>query len=106
MIHLSTQEDIDGFQKAQKERILASFNHEEDPKKVKLVTKDEFEKSHPADQFEIYSLSALHKFRQDLLKADGVSEPEAVFRQATSDLKAWMVTDMGKKNLMFTKKKA
>jgi hypothetical protein len=105
MIHLSTQGDIDNFKKAQKERILSAFNHEED-KSAKLVTKEEFEKACPTDQFEIYTLKKIDQFRNDLKKAEDVSDPDAVFKAACADLKPWLVVHEGKRDVVFTRKKS
>jgi hypothetical protein len=98
--------DIKEYQKNQRAQIYDSFkNAGDDARSALLITKSEFEVKFPTDQYERYSLSAVHKFREDISKSEEVTDKDAAFKDATKDLKSYVVTNEGKKAIVFVRKK-
>ncbi len=106
MIQLSNQGDIDENKRSQKLRILDSFKQAApNPKTAIAITKAEFDEKYPEVQWERYTLGAIHKFRQDIQKAEGIDDKDEAFKKATSDLKSFIVHGDGKKVIVFLRKK-
>lgn len=106
MIHLSNQGDIDSHKKDQKVRILDSFKQAApNPKLALAITKAELDEKYPESAWERYTLQSLHRFRQDIQKAEDVEDKEDAFKKATADLKPFIVHGDGKKVITFLRKK-
>lgn len=105
-IELSNAEDIKQYQKAKKAQIWETFNKAgENPREATLITKAELDEQYPDESFERYSIGSLSKFRQDLVKAEGVQDKDAAFKEATKGLLPFVVQDGQKKAIVFVRKK-
>ncbi len=98
-------QEVADHQKAKKAQIYSSFKKATEDSFARPIAKSEFETQYPADKFEIYSLAAVDKFRQDILKADDVADKDEAFKKATVDLKPFIVHGDGKKVIVFTREK-
>lgn len=98
-------QEVADYQKAKKAQILNSFKKGTDDSFAKPITKAEFETEYPVDKFEIYSLQAVDKFRQELNKAEDIADKDDAFKKATVDLKPFIVHGDGKKVIVFTREK-
>lgn len=98
---------IKEFQKTQKLRLVGQYiqKAEESTGTAKLITKAEFDEQYPEKSFERYSLQSVNKFREELMKAEGVDNPEDAFIKATKDLKHFVVQSEGNKAILFVRKK-
>ena len=106
MIRLSSQDDIESARRAQKVRILDSFHQATpNPKTALAITKAEFDEKYPEAEWERYSLANLHKFRQDIQKAEDIENKDEIFKSMTADLRPFIVHNEGKKVIVFTRKK-
>ncbi len=103
MIQLPNHEEREAHVKEQKAKILAAYTNA--PKTATVLNKAEFEEQYPADKFEVYTLEAVDKFRQDLIKAEDVEDKDSAFKSATADLKPFVVHADGKQSIMFARKK-
>lgn len=97
-------EKIQQHKSEQKARIYKSFaESDEDSKNAKLITKADFESNFPLEQYEVYSLGSIQKFRDDLQKSENYSDE--MFKAATKGLEHFIVQHEGNKVIMFTRKK-
>lgn len=97
---------IEDHKRSQKAKIYGAFNKATEPSKLAVpIAKGDFDTQYPADKFEFYSLAAVDKFRQDIMKADDVEDKDAAFKKATEDLKAHVVHSEGQKAIVFTREK-
>lgn len=98
--------NIKAAQKEQRQRIWDNFAHET-PKEggAELITKALIDEQYPESEWERYSLPSLNKFREELTKAEGVSDPNVAFVEATKDLKHLLLADGGKQVPVFVRKK-
>ena len=64
-------QEIQQFQSGRKSQIVDSFVVPEDKGAAQIISKGDFEEAYPLDKFEVYSIQALTKFREDLMKAEG-----------------------------------
>jgi molecular chaperone DnaK (HSP70) len=108
MIQSERIDEIREFYKAGTERILKAFG--EDPKKkvAETITKADLDDQFPIAEYERYSVSSLHKFREDLtkgLKDAELEKANADFVAVTSGLKVFQVVHEGVKDFVFTRKK-
>lgn len=103
MIQLSNQEEREAHFKSQKAKIAQAYS--KNTKTATVLTKAEFEEQFPAEKFEIFTLGAVDKFRNDLNKAEDIEDKEGAFKNATSDLKAFVVHSSGKESIMFVRDK-
>lgn len=95
-------DEIKTYQKAKRDQILKAFGNVEDNSSARLITKAEFEEEYPSDTHEIYSLSALDRFRKELSKAEG---SDSLFVEATKGLKSLVIENEGKRAIVFVRKK-
>lgn len=105
MIELNNGKDIKDYHARKRAQIAESFKQVEDAGAAKLITKAEFDELYPAENFERYSVHSLNSFRESISKAEGIENPDEAFKQATKDLKGMVVTDSGKKAIVFVRKK-
>ncbi len=96
-------EHIANHKEEVKARILSHYNTIEKSKDAHVITKSDFEIAFPKEQFEIYSLEAIDKFRDDLQKANDDFEP--LFKEATKDLQSFIVHGDQKRVIMFVRNK-
>lgn len=73
MIHLSTQDGIRDFHKAQSGRIADNYNRR-DVLVEKAISIEEFVDQYPIEKYQIYSPSAINKFVNDFAKSENVDE--------------------------------
>lgn len=99
-IETESAQEIKNHQKAKKDQILKSFGVS--PKEARLITKAELDEQYPKETYERYSLSTIHKFRTDLMKAEGGSDE--LFKEATRGLESF-VMEGDKKAIVFVRKK-
>lgn len=93
-------------QRAKKAQIYNSFKQAVDPSKLaQPISKAEFEEQFPVEKFELYTLTAVDQFRQEILKAEDVTDKDGAFQKATEDLKPFIVHGEGKRVIMFTREK-
>lgn len=105
-IELSNQEDIQAHQRQKKAQIFDAFNKTvESNREARLITKAEMEEDYPLDQFEYYPLSAIHKFRQEILKADDVEDKDGAFKEATAGLQSFVVQNGKEQSIVFVRRK-
>lgn len=97
-------DDIKKAQSEQRARILKNFKNI-DEKTAVLITKADFESEYPKDKFEWYSPQSLTKFRTELSKAEGVTNADEAFKQATTGFKGFVVVEGEKKAIVFVRKK-
>lgn len=90
MIQLSNHSDHEDYKKAQRDKILSVFKKEVE-KSAFLIKAEEFEQKFPLDKFDIYTLPQVAKYRDDLSKAEGVDDPDGLFKATTSNLKHFVV---------------
>lgn len=105
MIHFANQHEIDAHNKSQRAKIYDSYVQSGGRDTATAITKAELDEQYPADQWERYTLQALHQFRSDLMKAEGVDDKDGAFKEATKDLKSFVVHHDGKKNIVFVGRK-
>lgn len=96
-----SEQVVKDFQSKRRAQIASNYSQGED-NSAKLITKAEFAEQFPTDSYEIYSLPALHKFRKDLMKAEGSDE---LFKEATKGLKSFVIQNEDKKVAVFVRKK-
>jgi formylmethanofuran dehydrogenase subunit E len=105
-IELSNQDDIIAYQQLKKAQISDAFNKSTtNENEARVITKAEMETEFPPAQYEYYPLAAVHKFRQELMKAEGVEDKDGAFRDATAGLQSFVVQNEGKKTIVFVRKK-
>lgn len=105
MIQLSNHSDHEDYKKAQREKILGVFKREVE-KSAFLIKAEDFEAKFPADKFEFYTLAKIHKYREDILKAEGVDDPDGLFKATTSNMKHFVVVgNDGQKAIVFVREK-
>lgn len=105
MIQFANQEDHDLHKKQQRARIYDSYVQSGRRQEATPISKAELDKQYPSAQWERYSLQSVHKFRTDLIKAEGVEDKDAAFKEAVKDLKSFIVHDGGKKAIVFVREK-
>jgi len=105
MIQFANQAELDAYKKAQRHKIFDSYVQSGARQAAAVLTKAEFDEQYPADQWERYTLPAIHKFRTDLMKAEDIEDKDVAFKEATQDLKSFIVHGDGKKTIMFVRKK-
>lgn len=105
MMHFANQHEIDAHRKAQRAKIYDSYVQSGGRETATPITKAELDEQYPVDKFERYTLQALHQFRSDLIKAEGVEDKDGAFKEATKDLKPFIVHHEGKKNIVFVRPK-
>lgn len=92
--------------KEQKAKILNSYrNAPKYGKEATVLTKAEFEEQYPTSEWEIYGLETVDKFRQDIMKADDIEDKIGAFKQATENLKPFVIHGEGKQIIVFARKK-
>ena len=104
-IELSNQTEINAHQKEQRAKVVAMYKNVEAEKVANLITKAEFDEHYPTETWERYSLQAVHKFREDIEKAEGIEDKEDSFKKATADLKPFVITEGDNKAIVFVRKK-
>lgn len=104
MIQFANQEDMDSHRAAQKARIYDTYA-ESNGRYATPISKADLDAQYPKEQFEIYSLQSLHKFRTDLMKAEDVADKDEAFKEATKDMVSLIVHENGKKVPCFVRKK-
>lgn len=104
MIQFANQHEIDNHSKEQRAKIYDSYIQTGKRKEAVAITKAQLEEEYPQSQWERYSLQSLHKFRTELMKG-GDENADETFKQATSDLKHFVVHHDGKKTMLFLRKK-
>lgn len=105
-IELSNSDDIRAYQKAKKSQIWDSFNKaSDDSRAAVLITKAELDEQFPSETHERYSLVSINSFREDIMKAEGIEDKEGAFKEASKGLKSFIVTENGKKAILFVRKK-
>jgi len=90
MIQLSNHSDHEDYKKTQRDKILSVFKREVE-KSAFLIKAEEFAQKFPAEKFEIYTLAKIHKYREDIMKAEGVDDPDGLFKATTSNMKHFVV---------------
>lgn len=106
MSRVPISQDVADNQKAQKAKIYNMFNEAIKPQaKTEVITKAEFGELYPAEKFEHYSLEAVHKFRQEIMKSEDITDKDGAFKKATSDLKHLVVHGDGKQVIVFAREK-
>lgn len=104
----SNLDNIKEFQRTQKLRLVGQYiqkAEDEANKGAKLITKAEFDEQFPEKTYERYSLQSITKFREELTKAEDITDPEDAFVKATKDLKHFVVQSEGNKAILFVRKK-
>lgn len=98
--------EIEKARTEQKARILSAFKEATQPKKTAtLITKSDFEDQYPDNQYERYSLKSVSAFRDEIMKSESVENKDEAFKQATKDLKHFMVQSGKQHVIMFVRKK-
>jgi hypothetical protein len=98
---------------AQNERILNVYVNapaKAASKVIEPILKSEFEEKFPEEEYSIFSLHSLDRFRNDLKasvleKGEGADNSDQIFQDATKDLKGYLVHGEGKKAVLFVAKK-
>ena len=104
MDNFPTFQDIKAHQKLQKAKIYNSFKEADEEKNTAtIISKADFEAKYPTSEYEIYRLSKLHEFRQELQKGEDYSDEK--FAEMTKDLKHFVVQHEGKQVIAFARKK-
>lgn len=104
MIQFANQEEIDAVNRQKRLRIYDSYV-QSSGRQTQTITKAEFDEQYPSEKWERYTLQAIHKFRTDLIKAEGIEDKDGAFKEAVRDLKSFIVHDNGKKLIVFTREK-
>lgn len=106
-IEMDAANEVKKHQESKKKQIRDTFNMEVEGKVARLITKAELEELYPTGTFERYSLVSLNKFRQDIMKAEGVEgNKDEIFKAATKGLQSFVVEGEGKdKAIVFVRKK-
>ena len=98
-------QEIQQFQSRRKRQIVDSFVVPEDKGAAQIISKGDFEEAYPLDKFEVYSIQALTKFREDLMKAEGESYTDENFKAAVKGVQSFVVQDNGNQIPVFVRKK-
>lgn len=100
-----TFDAIRAYQKEQRAKILDSYGQSDIDESglATIISKADFEAKYPATEYELYKLSDVHKFRQELQKSEDYSD--AKFAEITKDLKHFIVQHEGKQIIAFAHKK-
>lgn len=97
-------QEIREYQNKRNAQIYNSFvNTGEDSRLPELISKADFQANYPLEQYEVYSLASIQKFREELMKAEGYTDE--AFVEATKGLKSFVVQHEGKKVITFARKK-
>ncbi len=99
------QDRIRKHQASNKAKILDAYKQPIEGKEALLITKAQLDEQFPESSHMRFSLQSLTKFRQDLQKAEGVTDPDKAFVDATKDLKAFVITEGDKKAPVFVREK-
>lgn len=103
LIELSNHADIKAHQATIRKQIRESYNTDSSGEAT-LITKAEFTEQFGPETHEIFGLKSLHKFRQELVKADaGTAEEE--FKKACTGLKGYVVEGDNQRNVVYVREK-
>lgn len=101
MIQLSNHDEL-ALHKAQRfARMAEMYKGEEECAKV--ISKSEFEEKYPIDQYSIFTLESLHKFRGELNK--GNDDGDELFKAECRSLQQFIVYGENGPKLIFVKEK-